>query len=80
MLIIILPAKTVSSIFLAGFMKNTQYQIIWQGDDDLDNKTVTSTKANTQEGDNKENTRIEKLKFEVGQEMGIKPKAKNKKN
>jgi len=46
----------------------------------LDNKTVPITNDNTYEADNRENATIEKLKFEIGQEMGIKPKAKNKKN
>ena len=56
------------------------HSLFGEGDDDLDNKSDPSAKASTQGSDSKENTSIEKLKFEVGQEMGIKPKAKNKKN
>ena len=46
----------------------------------MDNKTVSGIKDSPHEEDIVENISIEKLKFEVGQEMGIKPKVKNKKN
>jgi hypothetical protein len=46
----------------------------------LDNKSISSEKAGTEESDRQESANIEKLKFEVAQEMGIKSKAKNKKN
>jgi hypothetical protein len=60
-------------------LKATQHGKFGKGDDGLDNKTV-STKTDPNESDNQANTNIEKLKFEVAQEMGIKPKVKNKKN
>jgi len=44
----------------------------------LDNKTVLITDSTYKE-DSTKSTSIEKLKFEIGQEMGIKPKAKIKK-
>ena len=66
---------------MAEFMENKQERNLFgKGDDELDNKAGPSTKTGTQESESQENTNIEKLKFEVGQEMGIKPKAKNKKN
>lgn len=47
----------------------------------MDNKTVPTTTNSAHAEDSREkNSTIEKLKFEVAQEMGIKPKAKNKKN
>ncbi len=66
---------------MAEFMESKQDNSLFcKGDDDLDNKTDPSTAASTLESNSKSNTNIETLKFEVGQEMGIKPKAKNKKN
>jgi hypothetical protein len=46
----------------------------------LENNTNSSKKVTTPESDGTKNTSIEKLKFEVGQEMGIKPKPKTKNN
>jgi len=63
---------------MAEFMENKQERNLFgKGDDDLDNKTDPTAAASTLTSDNKNNANIEKLKFEVGQEMGIKPKAKN---
>lgn len=80
MLIIILPAKIAAVFFMGDSTQNTKIIIYLQGDDDLENKTVPTTTNSTYKEDSISNTNIEKLKFEVGQEMGIKPKAKNKKN
>lgn len=51
-----------------------------EGDDDLDNQLENGSSETNQQNDNRQGSMLEKLKFEVAQEMGIKPKAKNKKN
>lgn len=46
----------------------------------MDTKNVNNSNDNIEQNNSQQNAAIEKLKFEVAQEMGIKPKAKNKKN
>lgn len=80
MLIIILPAKTAAVFFVDNSAKIARIINIGQGDDILDRKSDANATNSTNKENDPENASIEKLKFEVGQEMGIKPKAKNKKN
>lgn len=46
----------------------------------MDNQTSEGSDDSKQQSDNRQESLLEKLKFEVAQEMGIRPKAKNKKN
>lgn len=64
--------KDVSSIFIIFELKKKGGSAM--------KKKAEQTNKNASQQENQGTMGIEKLKYEVGQEMGIKPKTKNKKS
>ncbi len=46
----------------------------------MEDQINNGSSGKNQPNENRQDARLKQLKFEVAQEMGIKPKAKNKKN
>ncbi|MEA4926504.1 MAG: small, acid-soluble spore protein, alpha/beta type [Syntrophomonadaceae bacterium] len=46
----------------------------------MENQMDNGSSGKNQPNESRQDARLKQLKFEVAQEMGIKPKAKNKKN
>lgn len=80
MLMLILP-EILRQYFLADFLQNLLKSFIGRkGDDNLENQMDNGSSGKNQPNESRQDARLKQLKFEVAQEMGIKPKAKNKKN